>query len=110
MEYNIPNIVNKESEFWDIFDENEQQMSELFVEKCFEFIDKNPGFLDKPQDYKEILVVAIFIREIDDYGEILISPEDIIDVLEENLETQEKYENYELCLKIKSTLESLKNE
>jgi hypothetical protein len=110
MEYNFPPVVNNEADFWDLFENEKYNMSLLFLDKCFKFIEQNPNFLEDTSKYDEFLVLSIFIKDIEDYGEVLIHPEDIIEILEENLETQEEFENYELCLKIKSTLESLKNE
>lgn len=104
-------IVNTEEEFWDMFEEKELELSNLFVDACFKFLKQNPNF--NPSDikkYDDILITSVFIRELDDYGEIMLNPLDILEILEENLITQEQYENYEMCSKIKSTIESLKNE
>lgn len=107
-------IVNTEEEFWDIFEEKKLELSNLFLDTCFSYLDQNPDFnpmkSEKSQKYKDILVKSIFIRELSNYGDIMLNPLDIIDILEENLITQEEFENYEMCAKIKSTIKSLTNE
>lgn len=104
-------IVNTEEEFWDMFEEKELELSNLFIDACFKFLEQNPKFtLSDIKKYDDILIISVFIRELDDYGEIMLNPLDILEILEENLITQEQYENYKICSKIKSTIESLKNE
>jgi hypothetical protein len=101
-------IVNTEEEFWDMFEEQKLELSNLFIDTCFKFLDENPNFNPtEPKEYEDIIIMSVFIREISDYGDVMLNPLDILDVLEENLITQEEFENYEMCAKIKSTIESL---
>lgn len=101
-------IVNTEEEFWDMFEEQKLEVSNLFIDTCFKFLDENPDFNpSEPKEYEDILIVSVFIREINDYGEVMLNPMDILDVLKENLKTQEEFENYKMCAKIKSIVKSL---
>ena len=57
---------------------------------------------------KEIPVVSILTKDEDMLYDIIIDRLDMVETLEQNLETMEEYEDYERCQKIVNALEYLK--
>lgn len=58
---------------------------------------------------KEIPVVSIYTKDEDMTYDILIDRLDMVETLEQNLDTMEEYEDYERCSKIIKALDYLKN-
>ena len=58
---------------------------------------------------KEIPVVSISTKDNSLIYDIVISRPDLIETLEQNLETMEEYEDYERCQKIVNALKYLKS-
>ncbi len=58
---------------------------------------------------KEIPVVSIYTKDEDMTYDIMIDRLDMVETLEQNLDTMEEYEDYERCSKIIKALDYLKN-
>ncbi len=58
---------------------------------------------------KEIPVVSIYTKDEDMTYDIMIDRLDMVETLEQNLDTMEEYEDYERCQKIVSALDYLKS-
>ena len=56
---------------------------------------------------KEIPVVSIHTKDEDMFYDILIERPDMVETLEQNLSTMEKYEDYERCSKIIKAIDYL---
>jgi hypothetical protein len=79
----------------EMFADDNQSISNLIVDIALENLDTT---------IKEIPVVSIVTLEEDLVYEVIISREDMIETLEQNLELMEDFEDYERCQKITDAL------
>ena len=79
----------------EMFADDNQSISNLIVDIALENLDTT---------IKEIPVVSIVTLEDDLVYEVIISREDMIETLEQNLELMEDFEDYERCQKITDAL------
>jgi len=58
---------------------------------------------------KTIPVVSLYTKDTDMFYDIMIDRPDMVETLEQNLNTMEEYEDYERCAKIVEAIDYLKN-
>jgi len=83
----------------DLFTEGNKELSNLIVDSAL---------LNLKTRKKQIPVVSISTKDNSLIYDIVISRPDLIETLEQNLETMEEYEDYERCQKIVNALKYLK--
>jgi len=84
----------------DIFNGGMKELNDLIVDEALKNLKTKT---------KQIPVVSIYTKDEDLIYDILIDRPDIVETLEQNLDTMEDYEDYELCQKIVKALDYLKS-
>lgn len=92
-------VLKNEDEIEELFTEGSKELSNLIVDAAL---------LNLKTRKKSIPVVSISTKEGDLIYDIMIDRPDMIETLEQNLETMEGYEDYERCQKIAEALKLLK--
>lgn len=78
-----------------------KQLSDLIVDTILEELES---------DIQEIPIVSLTTKDDELIYEVTANRDDLVETLEQNLDTMEDYEDYERCQKIASALEYLKTQ
>ena len=84
----------------DIFSSGMKELNDLIVDEALKNLKTK---------IKQIPVVSIYTKDEDLIYDILIDRPDIVETLEQNLDTMEDYEDYERCQKIVKALDYLRS-